>query len=136
LKSLKPKKQKQKSLTALKAELWVLCRILTALRYGGNDCYTCPATRLRGSNRQLAHFIPSIDGGLYLRYDLRNLRYCCNRCNVYLSGNIASYYQRLLKDIGQEAIDGIFADKKRPVENERAFVVGKIAEYYQLWLQS
>lgn len=133
-KSLKRKGTKRRvvpkhtQIKRLKAELWQLCKEITRKRYG-NTCYTCDAVGLVGGNWHTAHFIASSICGLYLRYDLRNLRPGCYRCNVSLAGNGANYYRRLVEREGQAYVDAIFADKGKIVKGDLAFFAEKVAEY-------
>lgn len=123
------KKRKKTTDTAkLKKKLWELCKTLTRLKYG-NTCYTCDAPNLSGSNWHTAHFIASSICGAYLRYDLRNLRPGCYRCNVSLAGNGAVYYRRMVEREGKEYVDQIFADKERLTKLTPEFLREKIAQY-------
>jgi len=112
----------------LKAELWELCKKITRTRHG-NTCYTCEAPNLVGSNWHTGHFIPSSICGLYLRYDLRNLRPQCFRCNISLSGNGSAFYRKLVDDCGQPYVDTIFSDKLRDTKSNKAFYQTLIDEY-------
>lgn len=124
-----PKRRKKTTDTArLKKELWELCKKLTRLRYG-NVCYTCDAYPLSGGNWHTAHFVASSVCGAFLRYDLRNLRPGCYRCNVSLAGNGAVYYRRMVEREGQAYVDQIFADKERVTKLTPEFLREKIAEY-------
>ena len=95
--------------------LWKECRRIILSKYD-NTCYTCGATNLCGSNCQVGHFIPSGACGALLRYDLRNLRIQCMRCNIHLGGNGAEYYRRMVEEVGQEAVDQLFKDKQKSVK--------------------
>lgn len=98
LKRKAPLRKKSKTpLTKLKDQLWQLCRAIIFKRYG-NDCYCCGATGLAGSNRHLGHFIPSSVCSTELRYSLDNLRPCCYRCNIHLSGNWPAFEAHLISD--------------------------------------
>jgi len=112
----------------LKAELWELCKKITRTRHG-NTCYTCEAPNLVGSNWHTGHFIPSSICGLYLRYDLRNLRPQCFRCNISLSGNGSAFYRKLVDDCGQPYVETIFSDKLRDTKSNKAFYQTLIDEY-------
>lgn len=96
-------------------ELWSLCKQICRFRDGSN-CYTCGAQGLQGSNQQTGHFIASSICGAYLRYDLRNLRVQCMRCNVRLSGNGAVFYDNLRRDFGQQYVNQLFVDKQKTVK--------------------
>ena len=84
-------------LAKLKDQLWQLCREITFKRYG-NDCYTCDAKNLTGSNRQCGHFIASSVCSSSLRYDLGNLRPQCAACNIWKSGNWLAFENHLKED--------------------------------------
>lgn len=127
-----PLKRKKKTPEAkLKTELWELCKKLTRLRYG-NTCYTCDKENLSGSSWQTGHFIPSSICGGYLRYDLRNLRPQCYRCNIDLSGNGSVFYHLLVVKEGQDYVDQLFEDKERITKLNRAFLEEKITEFKAL----
>lgn len=115
----------------LKAELWELCKQIIRLKYG-NTCYTCGATGLTGGNWHTAHFIARSICGASLRYDLRNLRPCCYRCNVSLAGNGSAFYRALVEREGQGYVDGIFADKERLIKTNRQWYEAKVAEYKEI----
>lgn len=104
----------------LKKKLWELCKQITRKKYG-NTCYTCGKTALQGSQWQTGHFIPSSTCGLYLRYDLRNLRPQCYYCNINLGGNGSAFYRNLVHSDGQEYVDQLFRDKQRVTKSSVAF---------------
>ncbi len=91
------RKVRKDTVGKLKAKLWQLCRAIIIKRHG-DTCYTCGALDLVGSNLHLGHFIPSSVCSAELRYDLSNLRPCCYRCNIHLSGNWIAYEAHLLVD--------------------------------------
>lgn len=126
------KKRKPKNpLKKARKDLWELCKALTRKKYG-NVCFTCGAENLSGGNWHTAHFIARSVCGLYLRYDLRNLRPGCYRCNVSLAGNGANYYRFLVEREGQAYVDGIFADKSRETKENLAFYEEMIGRYRRL----
>lgn len=125
------KKPKKNPVKALKVKLWELCKQITRLKYG-NVCYTCGATGLEGSNWHTAHFIASSVCGAYLRYDLRNLRPGCYRCNISLAGNGAHFYKNLVEREGQQYVDQIFQDKQKTIKADIIFFQDKIKEYEDL----
>jgi hypothetical protein len=122
------KRKKITDQSKLKKQLWELCKKIIRAKYG-NTCYTCDAHPLSGGNWHTAHFIASSVCGAYLRYDLRNLRPGCYRCNVSLAGNGAVYYRRMLEREGEEYVAGIFVDKERLTKLTPQFLREKIAEY-------
>lgn len=129
-----PIKKKSTPEALLKKKLWELCKNIIREAYG-NECYTCDATGLRGSNWHTGHFIPSSICGAYLRYDLRNLRPQCYHCNINLGGNGGMFYRNLVEDIGQAEVDQLFEDKKIVVKADRFFYEDLIAKYTPLLAQ-
>lgn len=115
-------------LARAKDRLWELCKQLTRGKYG-NTCFTCGRQGLEGSQWQTGHFIPSSICGGFLRYDLRNLRPQCYRCNIDLSGNGSVFYRRLVEIEGQEYVDKLFQDKESIIKLDIHFVEAKILEY-------
>lgn len=118
-------------LPKLKQDLWKLCKQIIRKRYG-NTCYTCEAFPLEGSNWHTGHFIASSVCGMYLRFDLRNLRPQCYRCNISLSGNGAVFYENMREREGQDYVDSIFADKLREQKENRVFIQGLIDSYTEI----
>lgn len=134
-------KKKSKDLTrkrrinpcrSLKIKLWELCKQITRKKYG-NTCYTCFKPNLTGSSWQTGHFLPSSIGGTSLRYDLRNLRPQCYRCNIDLSGNGAIFYKLLVEKEGQEYVDTIFREKEKYTKADEIFYQTKIEEYEKIY---
>lgn len=127
----KVKRHKKGEITKLKEKLWQLCRTIIIKRHG-NTCYCCGATNLVGSNLHIGHFIPSSICSLELRYSLDNLRPCCYRCNVHLSGNWVAYEVHLKRDgVDVEEL------KKRNQETKglqygASYIKMKIDEYTRL----
>jgi 5-methylcytosine-specific restriction endonuclease McrA len=117
----------------LKKQLWQLCRAIIFKKYG-NTCYACGALDLIGSNCHLGHFIPSSVCSGELRYSLDNLRPCCYRCNIHLSGNWPAYEAHLMIEKGRTFPDKL---KKRNRDTigkkyDILFYQATIAEYHTL----
>ncbi len=121
-------RKKKTDVKKLKEKLWSLCREIIKIKYG-NTCYTCLKTPLTGSNWQTGHFIPSSVGGSLLRYDIRNLRPQCFRCNINLSGNGALFYDRLVKEEGQEYVDELFWLKNQTIKADEIWLQVLIDKY-------
>lgn len=119
LKKTKLSRKGKSPIAKLQQDLWQECRRVALARYKPLDgiyrCYTCD-NPIEGSNRQLGHFIAKSICGSYLKYDLRNLRWQCYRCNINLSGNGAVFYDRLRNELGQEYIDELFKDKQKTIK--------------------
>ncbi len=114
------KKPKKLTPRKLQDKIWEECKRLIRAKYinpdGSWDCYTCGIRIISKSDAHTAHFIPDSVSGAFLRYDLRNLRVCCMKCNVWLGGNGSAYYRHLLEEEGQEYIDQLFRDKQKIVK--------------------
>lgn len=70
--------------------------------------------------------------GAYLRYDLRNLRPQCYRCNIDLSGNGAIFYRLMVEREGQEYVDELFRDKQKVVRANLGFYLEMVDRYTQM----
>jgi hypothetical protein len=87
---------------------------------------------LVGSSWQTGHFIPSSVGGAFLRYELRNLRPQCYRCNIDLSGNGAMFYKLLVEREGQAYVDQLFLDKQKTTKADKIWLQSIIDKYEAL----
>jgi hypothetical protein len=131
LRSTGVKRKKVVPVSKLKKQLWQLCRQIIFKKYGDN-CYTCPAVELTGSNRHLGHFISKSVCSAALAYSLDNLRPQCYRCNIHLSGNWPSYEAHLMLDgIDVEALKQRNRDTSG-LKYDVLFYQGKINEYTEL----
>jgi hypothetical protein len=124
-------KNKKQTPKQLKKKLWELCRQVADQQYPNAKCYTCDA-EIVGCNKQLGHFIPSSTCGALLRYDIRNLRWQCMRCNCYLGGNGAVFYRKMVEREGQKYVDDLFALKNQSVKADILFYLKLIKEYEDL----
>lgn len=81
----------------LEDKVWNECKRIIRERHG-DKCYTCPASNLEGSNWQTGH--GKAKGALPLRfkYDLRNLRPQCMRCNLHMGGMSDIFITKLEKE--------------------------------------
>lgn len=81
----------------LEDKVWAECKRIIRERYG-NKCYTCPASNLEGSNLHTGH--GKAKGALPIRfkYDLRNLRPQCMRCNLHMGGMSDIFITKLEKE--------------------------------------
>lgn len=79
-----------------------------------------------GSNWHAGHLYPKASLGAYLKYDLRVIRSQCYHCNINLGGNGAVFYQKMLKENGQEFMDQLEKDKR---------VLVKAYDHYVLLLE-
>lgn len=121
LKAPKVSKVKKKKTDAqLKKILWEECKRITRKRYqnknGTWNCFTCGRLIDEPAKAQTGHFIPSGSCGVFLRYDLRNLRIQDYYCNINLGGNGSEYYRKMVEEVGQEEVDQLFRDKQKIVK--------------------
>lgn len=125
------KKKATDSVSKLRQKLWQLCREIIFKRYG-NDCFTCAARNLNGSNRQCGHFIPSSVCSAAMRYDLENLRPQCAACNIWRSGNWPAFEHHLLSSgVDVEALKA----RNRETTGKKydvLFYLSKIKEYEEI----
>ena len=68
------------------------------------SCFTC-YTSVSWKDANASHFIHGT-----LDLDERNLKAACIKCNLYLSGNLANYALRLVKEYGLEWVEQLRAD--------------------------
>jgi hypothetical protein len=88
---------KKQSLKQIQNNIWQECKRVIKVRFG-NDCYTCDAKNLTGSNRHTGHLIPKKYLPYQFKYDLRFLRPQCYNCNMNLGGMGALYLSNLLDE--------------------------------------
>jgi len=123
---------KKPTLKSLKAKLRELCKTIVRRRYANKDgswtCYTCDRRIENPCDAHTAHFIPSGACGAFLRFDLRNLRICCYNCNVNLGGNGVEYYPRMVKEVGQAAVDQLKRDKNKTIKADVIWYQKQITE--------
>ena len=110
------RKQSKQSISKIQRLIWVELRRICAKIYK-NDCYTCPAKNLKGSNCQLGHVPwPKSTLSAFLKYDLRLVRWQCMRCNVHMGGMGAEAYKRMLREEGKTFVDNLEKDRQKSVK--------------------
>lgn len=113
---------KQK-ISVIQRKLWILCREIAIKKYAP-VCYTCGVTNLEGSNKQLGHMWAKASIGAFLKYDMRILRWQCMRCNQFMGGRGADFYQKMLSEIGEE--------KMKQLQKDRQVTVNAMTHYLKL----
>lgn len=90
---MKKKSERKK----LEDKVWDECKRIIREAYP-NECFTCGAGNLEGSNWQTGHGKPKGSLPIKYKYDLRNLRPQCMRCNIHLGGQSDIFVARMYKD--------------------------------------
>lgn len=81
----------------LEDKVWEQCKRIIREAYP-NECFTCGASNLEGSNWQTGHGKPKGSLTIKYQYDIRNLRPQCMRCNIHLGGMTDIFLVRMEKD--------------------------------------
>lgn len=98
MKRTKLRKESKQKISVLQKKLWAECRRLADQMYP-NECYTCGAKNLQGSNKQLGHVPwPKSTLSAGTKYDMRFLRWQCMRCNIHGGGMGAVAYAKMLAE--------------------------------------
>lgn len=118
----KEKRQKMtypesKKIKSLHKACWkLMSELVRRKRDIGNGvvrCYTCN-TPYHWKDMDAGHFEHGGSSSLsLLDFHEDNLRPQCTRCNQYLSGNMAVYKDKLVKEIGIEGVNNIKALKQK-----------------------
>jgi hypothetical protein len=126
---VKDKKTKTPSILAQKTKTWqALSRYVRSL---SPYCYTC-----NGQASQAGHFIHNGDkpnknlGGNALWYDLRNIRPQCSACNLYKSGNLTKYAERLVEEQGAGILKELHSLHRTP-KKWTLQELKELQEYYE-----
>lgn len=77
--------------------------------FGMVMCYTCSKVG-EAKEMQCGHFISR--SHMSTRWDEQNCRVQCVGCNIFKSGNYVEFSYRLLKEIGEKALDALMAKKQ------------------------
>lgn len=81
----------------LEDKIWNECKRIIREAYP-NQCFTCGASNLEGSNHQTGHGKPKGALSIKYKYDLRNLRPQCMRCNIHMGGMSDIFITKLEND--------------------------------------
>jgi len=129
MKRTKLAKKSKQPISKIQKLLWIECRRVAMFLYK-NNCYTCPAKNLIGSNCQLGH-VPWAKSvlGAYLKYDIRVLRWQCFACNIHHGGMGAEAYKRMLREEGKAYMDKLEKDRQVTIKAYDHFI--ELLEYYK-----
>ena len=108
MKKTKLKKVSKQPISKIQRLIWEECRRIKN-RSAGVNCYTCGASDLQGSNKQLGHMWAKAAIGAVLKYELDILEWQCARCNIWGGGMGADFYKRKLSEIGKKRMDELEA---------------------------
>lgn len=108
---------------ALTNKLWDLLKKVVRFLYRNPDgfytCYTCGKKITKKSDAHTSHFIAKSICKAQMKYEIRNLRITCHRCNIHLGGNGSYFAKKLREDHGQEYLDMLYdLNKKETGEDE------------------
>lgn len=136
-------KKKVKKLTVSKAKkktwaifsLYIRTRDTNKLaRYLGGDkvervgsCFTC-GKLISSKEGQAGHFIQGRHSSVL--FDPRNTHLQCVGCNLFKSGNLIPYYEKMLKEYGQEVIDELKSLDKQ-IKQFKVDELISLKEYYE-----
>ena len=127
------RKQSKQSISKIQRDIWEECRRICGKIYankdGTVDCYTCGAKNLIGSNRQLGHLFSKATLSVYLKYDLRVLRWQCASCNIWHGGMGADFYKRMLREEGKAYMDLLEKDRQKTVKTIDHYI--ELLAYYK-----
>ena len=126
-------KRKPPTIGKLRVKLWRILSRYIRVKYSSDGvnvpCYTCGNNTVIGtSDSQGGHYWAK-GGYEALRFDERNIRNQCYRCNEIREGETQIFGMNLLKEIGQEELDDMFNMRKDVCKRSRAWYLEKIDEY-------
>lgn len=96
-KSIKVKAPKLPPTKSLEKKVWELCKQITR-RDVAHTCYTCGASNLYGMNLQTGHGKPKGALPMKFKYDTRNLKNQCMRCNIHMGGMSDIFISKLERE--------------------------------------
>jgi len=113
-------KPKRDRLRILKEKAWLLQSEFIRLRDKG-ICFTCGA---RNWDEELGEWsIKGMQAGHFrhgvLDFDDDNLKCQCLRCNHFLSGNLAEYSRRLIKERGLDSVEKLHLKADNALKGEK-----------------
>lgn len=104
-------------------------RMSRADQEGNVSCYTCNY-KTHYKKMQNGHYISRFYKKY--RFDERNCRVQCSMCNMWKNGDIPTFRQNLVKELGLEVVQQMESDFKELHRLEAGFLTEKIARYKAL----
>ena len=130
----KAKVKKPKTAAALKKELWPIFSLHQKLVHSEDgewcQCYTCDKPIMIGSSDNHGGHCLSKAGNPNLYFDERAVRPQCLRCNVSHGGMHYEFNEKLKQEIGLEAWQDMYDNRKNLVKKNSVWYLEKI-EYYK-----
>lgn len=129
----KKKKKKEKTAAQLKKDLWSVFSLHQKLVYSTDgewcQCYTCDKPlRIGESDTHGGHCLSkAANPNLY--FDERAVRVQCLRCNVHHGGMHYEFNERLKKEIGMQAWQDMYDNRRLVVKKNSEWYKGKIKYY-------
>jgi hypothetical protein len=127
-----PRDVNKKTVPQLQNTLWPLFAEYIKRNYAESDlcrCFTCnKVIRVGDRDCQAGHFIPRTKSPT--KYDERNVRPQCSRCNEYGGGEWVEFERRLKDEIGRDAVEELKEESRKPWKWDRSYLIEKI-EYYK-----
>ncbi|HTG55388.1 MAG TPA: recombination protein NinG [Niabella sp.] len=130
----KIKLKKPKKASALKKELWEVFSLHQKLVHSVDgewcQCYTCDKPiKIGDSGCQGGHCLSkAANGNIY--FDERAVRPQCYRCNVNLGGMHYEFNEKLKQEIGIQAWQDMYDNRKAVVKKNADWYIDKI-QYYK-----
>lgn len=118
----------------LEKALWKEVSLYVRRKYSVNGfckCYTCGAIQPIEST-DCGHYIVRAYRGT--RYDLRNIRPQCKRCNWTLEGNHAVFREKLVAEYGEEEVAKMedYAKFFGQTRHPREWLISEIERYRKM----
>lgn len=110
-KETKRKKEAVKTLSEWKKDAQFWFNKFIRLRDKGKPCCSCHKPDNGQHQRHASHY-RSVGACSSMRYHEENVWASCSVCNNYLSGNLAEYRIRLIKNLGIEKVEWIESQPK------------------------
>jgi hypothetical protein len=119
---------KKESCSALKKKLDSVFSLYIRFRDKG-ICYTCGIQKMP-SEMQAGHYVSRIC--LILRWDEDNVHCQCYSCNCKKHGNLITYRENLVQDIGLESVERMELRRHETVKRTAAWYHAMIDHYKAL----
>lgn len=122
-------RERLKKTSEWEAECRAIVQAIARIRDKDDGCISCHMPANYGGAWHGSHF-RSHGAASAVQFHLWNIHKSCAQCNLFKSGNIATYRPRLVEKIGQEKVDWLMSQNqivRHPVDYYKRFksVMGK-----------